>query len=58
MVWLYQCMGAGLSMGDLGGMRIDQAEALIELQEFVGDAIAHREEDDAARDAESAFWGL
>lgn len=57
-VWLYECQSAGIPMSDLKNMRIDQAEALIELHEFVNDAIAHRDEDEKARDAESAFWSL
>lgn len=45
-------------MHDLRCMRIDQAEALVELQEFVNDTLAHREEDMRAQDAEDAFWSL
>lgn len=57
-VWLYTCHGAGLSAQDLRGMRIDQAEAWIELQEFVTDCAAHRDEDERAQKAERDFWSL
>lgn len=57
-VWLYQCSLAGLSPDNLKSMRIDQVEALIELHEFVDDAIAHRDEDKQAADTESSFWNL
>lgn len=49
---------AGLKPDDLKTMRIDQAEAWVELHEFIDDAIAHRDEDAAAQDAESTFWNL
>lgn len=57
-VWLYTCRSVGLTMHDLKCMRIDQAEALVELQEFVNDTLSHREEDMRAQDAEDAFWSL
>ena len=57
-VWLYQCHAAGLTVSDLKGMRIDQAEAWIELREFINDAAGHSEEDAKARDAEDDFWNL
>lgn len=57
-VWLYTCAMAGLKPDDLKTMRIDQAEAWVELHEFIDDAIAHRDEDAAAQDAESTFWNL
>ena len=49
---------AGLKPKDLKSMRIDQAEAWVELHEFIDDAVAHRDEDAAAQDAESSLWGL
>lgn len=59
--WLYACMNAGLSIEDLRNMRIDQAEAIIELQEFIHDA-ARRETDgtkrrESSKKSEAAFWG-
>ena len=53
-VWLYTCMKVGLSADDLKGMRIDQAEAWIELHEFVNDAVSSGK----ARQAEEDFWNL
>jgi len=43
---------------DLRRMRIDQAEAWIELREFIDDSVLHSEEDQKAREAEESFWGL
>ena len=43
--WLYLCRMAGLSMSDLAHMRIDTAEALIELHDFVQDHLIHSDED-------------
>lgn len=57
-VWLYQCMTAGLTTRDLKAMRIDQAEAWIELHEFIRDAVTHGDEDAKARETEDAFWNL
>lgn len=58
MVWLYLCSKAGLTTSDLQGMRIDQAEAWIELHEFINDAVTHQEEDAKNRESEEAFWNL
>ena len=40
------------------GMRIDQAELWLEINQFISDAIAHSDEDEQARDAEDTFWSL
>lgn len=58
MVWLYTCHSAGLSQEDLMQMRIDQAELWLEIHQFIDDAIAHIDEDEAEQDAEDAFWSL
>ena len=57
-MWLYQCKLAGLTVADLKDMRIDQAEAWIELHEFIHDSALHAEEYAAQKNAEDAFWGL
>ena len=57
-VWLYVCMQAGLSIEQLKSMRIDQAEALIELKEFMGEAIADMQEEERQAKAEENFWNL
>ena len=57
-VWVYTCMMAGLSLSDLRTIRIDQADALIELQEFVRDASIHADEDAKAQQTASTFWDL
>ena len=56
--WLYVCSQSGLKPDDLKSMRIDQAEAWIELHEFIQDAIEHRDEDEKNASAEKAFWDL
>ena len=53
-VWLYVCMQAE----QLKSMRIDQAEALIELKEFMGEAIADMQEEERQAKAEENFWNL
>lgn len=53
-MWLYVCRQAGLTMRDLAHMRIDTAEALVELHEFVVGASA----DESTRSAEDDFWNL
>ena len=53
-MWLYVCTQAGLTMRDLAHMRIDTAEALVELHEFVVGASA----DESTRSAEDDFWNL
>lgn len=57
-MWLYQCKLAGLTVADLKDMRIDQAEAWVELHEFIHDSALHAEEYAAQKNAEDAFWGL
>ena len=57
-MWLYTCHSAGLSQEDLMRMRIDQAELWLEINQFIDDAVAHSDEDEAERDAEDAFWSL
>lgn len=57
-VWLYVCMQAGLSIEQLKTMRIDQAEALIELKEFMGEAMADMQENERHAKAEEDFWNL
>lgn len=57
-MWVYTCMMAGLSLSDLRTIRIDQADALIELQEFVRDASIHADEDAKAQQTASTFWDL
>ena len=57
-MWLYVCMQAGLSIEQLKSMRIDQAEALIELKEFMGEAIADMQEEERQAKAEEDFWNL
>ena len=57
-VWLYTCRMAGLGMADLNGMRIDTAEALMELDEFVQDSIYNSKEREEQQSAEDAFWSL
>ena len=52
------CISAGLSIDDLKTMRIDQAEAIIELKQFIVDSAT--ESDGKTMDAksgESKFWG-
>ena len=56
--WLYLCRMAGLSMSDLAHMRIDTAEALIELHDFVQDHLIHGDEDGKRQSDEEAFWSL
>ena len=51
-------MQAGLSIEQLKSMRIDQAEALIELKEFMGEAIADMQEEERQAKAEENFWNL
>lgn len=57
-MWLYTCRMAGLSIQDLRHMRIDTAEALIELHEFVQEAIYDSEGGEKSQSAEDAFWAL
>lgn len=57
-MWLYTCREAGLSIEDLMGMRIDQAELWLELHEFIADAIAHSDEDERSQSEEDAFWSI
>ena len=57
-MWLYTCREAGLSIEDLMGMRIDQAELWLEIHEFIADAIAHSDDDEQAQSAEDAFWSI
>lgn len=57
-VWLYTCMQAGLTIDQLKSMRIDQAEAIIELKEFIGEAIADMQGSEGQSGAEKAFWNL
>ena len=45
-------------MSDLAHMRIDTAEALVELHEFVEDSVYNREENEKRQSAEDAFWNL
>ena len=40
------------------GMRIDQAELWLELNQFIADAVEHHDEDERASNAEDAFWSL
>lgn len=57
-MWLYQCKLAGLTVADLKDMRIDQAEAWLELHEFIQDSAIHQKEYEAEQKAETDFWGL
>ena len=57
-MWLYQCKLAGLAVSDLKDMRIDQAEAWVELHEFIHDSALHEKEYAAQQGAEDAFWSL
>ena len=45
-------------MGDLARMRSDQAEALVELHEFVGHAASSARKAKASRAEEDKFWNL
>jgi len=55
--WLYACKSAGLSRDELAHMRIDQAEALIELSQFVTHSAFAEEDNKRAAASEAAFFG-
>lgn len=55
-LYIYSCQQAGLSVQDLHTLSYAQVQNLIEVYNFVNDAVAYAEPDEQARQGEAAFW--
>ena len=56
--YIYNCQKCGLSLSDLSMLSYGQVRDLLELNAFYADAASHWDEDEKARKAEAAFWGM
>lgn len=54
--YLYNCQQCGLSVSDLHCLTIEQVSLLMEMNEFVSDAVAYAREDEQAARGAAAFF--
>lgn len=56
-LYIHECQQCGISVSDLHYLTIEQVEAVLEVRQFVNDAVAYAEDDEYAERGEATFFG-